>query len=147
MRMQKAIWLLLVSLGLSGCPTDTEIHLYNNTDKAVQVVLLEKAVAVPSNTSVTIGGQSGEINLSELPRGGDPRIRSWPILKIQSGDDVFSHDLIFDESTSDYILVERQGRKIWLQLDRFDRLFLVIPGVEIPTTNSAMKYEVKDSLE
>lgn len=147
MRMQKTMWLLLVSLGLSGCPTDTVYHLYNNTDKAVQVVLLERTVAVPSNTSVTIGGQSGEINLSELPRGGDPRIRSWSILKIQSGDDIFSHDLIFDESTSDYVLEERQGRKIWLQLDRFDRLFLVIPGVEIPTTNSAMKYEVKDGLK
>lgn len=144
MRIRKTFWLLLLSLGLSGCPTDTAVHLYNNSDGTVQLVLLERSVAVPPQTSVTIGGNIGAIDISELPRGGDPRTRSWPILKIRSGADIFSHDLVFDESTSDYVLVLRQGREIWLQLDRPDSLFLVIPGTEIPTTNRAMKRDVQN---
>ena len=142
MRWRNAV-LVLLSLGLAGCPPDTAMYLYNNYDESVQLVLLERTVTVPPGTSITIGTRSGTVDLSDLPWGGDPLTRSWPILKVRSGSASHSHDLHFDESAADYVQPSRQRREMWLQLDSPDSLFLIRPGTAIPTSDRAVKMAVR----
>ena len=70
-------------------------------------------------------------------------MRSWPILKVQSGSASYSHDLHFDESAADYVQSSRHGREMWLQLDSPDSLFLIRPGTAIPTSDPAVKMAVR----
>ena len=65
MRWRNAV-LVLLSLGLAGCPPDIAMYLCNNYDESVQLVLLARTVTVPPGTSITIGTRSGSVDLSDL---------------------------------------------------------------------------------
>ncbi len=93
-RIQKIIFLLLIPFGLTGCPLDSEIYLYNNSNESLELTLIDRSFILPAAGTVTIGGDFGE-----LRRGGDPMKGSWPILVVGAGSKNYSYDPLLASNT------------------------------------------------
>ena len=122
---------MIVAATIAGCPVSQSVALYNNGGSDVIVMLASRNVSWPVGSELLIGDNK-VVGWDSLRWVGDPNTKYVPQLTFCLEEACRTFQLIFSDAPKKYIGGSAGSIEYYLQLEKGNDLYLVMPGKERP---------------